>query len=122
MFLPLQAFLSLIRSAYHLPESLTHLFYECSVLHGLWSFVASVLLYLTGCQVNISLNAILFNIFKPHTVSHYNDLLMLLINLVKKIIWTLRNRFVSIPGPYRMALLNAYSKLFSFKNVYCTVK
>ena len=65
---------------------------ECSVLHGLWSFVSSVLLDLTGCQVNISLNAILFNIFKQHTLSHYNDLLMLLINLVKKIIWTLRNQ------------------------------
>ena len=73
-------------------ESLTHLFYDCSVLHGLWSFVASVLLDLTGCQVKISLNAILFNILKPHTVSHYNDLLMLLINLVKFCIWTLRNQ------------------------------
>ena len=58
----------------------------------MWSFVSSVLLDLTGCQVNISVNAILFNIFKPHIVSHYNDLLMLLINVVKFCIWTLRNQ------------------------------
>lgn len=31
-------------------ETLCRLFYECSVLNGLWSFAASVLLELTGCQ------------------------------------------------------------------------
>ena len=55
-------------------------------------YKACVLLELTGCQVKISLNSILFNIFKPHTVSRYNELLMLLINLVKFCIWTLRNQ------------------------------
>jgi len=60
------------------------------LFHGLWSFVSSLLLDLTGCQVKNSLQAILFNILKPHTVSHYDALLMLLTNLV--FFLTLRNQ------------------------------
>lgn len=73
-------------------ETLYHLFYECPILNGLWSFVASVLLQLTGCQVSISLKAILFNIFAPHVQAHFNELLLLLINLLKFCIWCKRNQ------------------------------
>lgn len=73
-------------------ETLTHLFYDCSIINGLWSFVASVLLELTGCQIHISVKAILFNIFKPHAFAHFNELLMLMINLLKFCIWTKRNQ------------------------------
>ena len=72
-------------------ETLTHLFYECPMLNGLWNFVESVLFQLIGCQVKVSIKAILFNIFKPHAITRFNELLMLLVNLFKYCIWTIRN-------------------------------
>ena len=61
-------------------ETLTHLFYECPMLNELWNFVESVLFQLIGCQVKVSIKAILFNIFKPHAITRFNELLMLLVN------------------------------------------
>ena len=72
-------------------ETLTHLFYECPMLNGLWNFVESPLLQLTGCQVKVTIKAMLFNIFKPHVITRFNELLMLLVNLVKYCIWIIRN-------------------------------
>ena len=72
------------------PETITHLFYECRTLRGLWSFVETTLFHLTGCQVTITLNA-MFHIFQKNNNNDNNDMLILLINLLKYCIWTMRN-------------------------------
>ena len=73
-------------------ETISHLFYECPLLYGLWPFVENTLFLLTGSQVKITLTAIRFNVFKPHAIAHYNDLLVLLVNILKFCIWTKRNQ------------------------------
>ena len=72
-------------------ETLSHLFYECPILTGLWTFVELIMSQLTGCQVTISLKAIRFNIFTLHPCNSYNNLLILLINTMKYCIWMVRN-------------------------------
>ena len=69
-------------------ETLCHLFYECSMLDGLWAYVASIFI----CKVTISMNIILFNKYTPHANKHFNELLLLLVNLLKFCIWTKRNQ------------------------------
>ena len=73
------------------PESLSHLFYECDVLKGLWPFIASIIFEITGCTVKISTHVILFNVLKPHTNFHFTELLLLLVNMLKYCIWIKRN-------------------------------
>ena len=50
-----------------------------------------VLFQLTDSQVKITIRAILFNIFQPHVTTRFNELLILLVNLMKYCIWITRN-------------------------------
>jgi hypothetical protein len=75
----------------HQIETMSHLFYECRILNGLWRFVESTLVQLTGCQVRITLNAIQFNTFKLQVSNINNELQVLLVNTLKYCIWTMRN-------------------------------
>ena len=61
-------------------ETLSHLFCACSMLNGLWKLVEDVLFQLTECQVKITIRAIYFNIFQTHAITHFNELLILLVN------------------------------------------
>ena len=71
-------------------ESLSHLFYECDTLKGLWPFIACIIFEITGYPVNITIQVILFNVLKPHSNSHFTELL-LLVNMLKYCIWIKRN-------------------------------
>ena len=53
-------------------ETLSHLFFACSMLNGLWKLVEDVLFQLTECQVKITIRAIYFNIFQTHAITHFN--------------------------------------------------
>ena len=72
-------------------ETLSHLFVACPMLNGLWNLVEDVLFQLTDSQVKITIRAILFNIFQPHVTTRFNELLILLVNLMKYCIWITRN-------------------------------
>ena len=72
-------------------ETLSHLFFACPMLNGLWKLVEDVLFQLTDSQVKITIRAILFNIFQPHVTTRFNELLILLVNLMKYCIWITRN-------------------------------
>ena len=72
-------------------ETLSHLFCACPMLDGLWKLVEDVLFQLTDSQVKITIRAILFNIFQPHVTTRFNELLILLVNLMKYCIWITRN-------------------------------
>ena len=76
----------------HGVETLQHLFFYCTVLHGLWSFVENVFTSLTGTNVSISLQAILFNVFQAHIQTEHNELFVLLVNMFKHCIWFKRNQ------------------------------
>ena len=58
-------------------------FFYCTVLHGLWSFVKFVFTSLTGKNVSISLQAILFNVFQLSVQTEHNELSVLRVNLFK---------------------------------------
>ena len=73
-------------------ETLQHLFFGCTVLHGLWSFVENVFASLTGTNVSIPLQMILFNVFQERTHAVHNELLVLLVNMFKHCIWFKRNQ------------------------------
>ena len=72
-------------------ESFSHLFCECRVVTSSWSFVEFLLKELTGCVVNITRKIILFNVFQKHVVPQFNEILLLLVNLLKSCIWKKRN-------------------------------
>ena len=72
-------------------ETLSHLFFACPMLNGLWKLVEDVLFQLTDSQVKMTIRAILFNIFQPHVTTRFNELLILLVNLMKYCIWITRN-------------------------------
>ena len=55
-------------------ESISHLFYECNILKGLWHFVELLIFKLTGSRVTITLNAIRFLIFQTHPYAKHNEL------------------------------------------------
>ena len=73
-------------------ETLQHLFFGCTALHGLWSFVENVFASLTGTNVSIPLQTILFNVFQERTHAVHNELLVLLVNMFKHSIWFKRNQ------------------------------
>ena len=56
-----------------------------------WSFVEFFFKELTGCVVNITQKIILFNVFQKHVVPQFNEILLLLVNLLKSCIWNKRN-------------------------------
>ena len=72
-------------------ESLSHLFFECDTLKGLWPFIACIIFEITGYTVNITIQVILFNVLKPHSNSHFTELLLLLVNMLKYCVWIKRN-------------------------------
>ena len=61
------------------------------MLNGLWKLVEDVLFQRTDSQVKITIRAIFFNIFQPHVTTRFNELLILLVNLMKYCIWITRN-------------------------------
>ena len=67
-------------------------FFGCTVLNGLWSFVENVFVSLTGTNVSIPLQMILFNVFQERTHAVHNELLVLLVNMFKHCIWFKRNQ------------------------------
>ena len=68
------------------------MFFDCTVLHGLWSFVENVFALLTGTNVSILLQTILFNVFQERTHAVHNELLVLLVNMFKHCIWFKHNQ------------------------------
>ena len=73
-------------------ETLQHLFFDCTVLHGLWDFITHVFVSLTGQTVSISLQAILFNVFQVQVQTEHIELSVLLVNMLKHCIWFKRNQ------------------------------
>ena len=72
-------------------ETLTHLFFQCPMVVGLWTYVAHLYWQLTGLHISITQEHVLFNVFTPWVSSYHNDMFVLLVNLMKFCIWTKRN-------------------------------
>ena len=54
-------------------------------------FGGGFLFQITDCQGKITIRAILFNIFQQHVTTRFNEILIILINLMKYCIWNIRN-------------------------------
>ena len=57
----------------------------------LWIYVRHIFWHLTGLDISITHEHILFNVFTPWVSSYHNNMFVLLINLMKFCIWTKRN-------------------------------
>ena len=95
--LPTQSYLykygiSRISKFYLCGRGVETLFFECTLLHGLWGFAEYVFVSLTREKVSISLPAILFNVFQLSVQTEHNDVFVLLVNLLKHCIWFQRNQ------------------------------
>ena len=62
-------------------ETLMHLFFQCPMVVDLWIYVTHIFWQLTGLDISITHEHVLFNVFTPWVSSYHNNMFVLLINL-----------------------------------------